>query len=537
MTLYGVNGAAQANVKRHLSELEQLKPLTQFKSSELNEQIIKALEPYGYFKAKVSIGAVTKHKLSATISLGPQIKITKLDIQLTGEGAHYFSLKDTLNNSALKLHTPFETNVYNKAKQSLLETAENNGFMHARFKKNEVLIDLERYTVEITLIFDTGPLYYFGQIDFNPTTINPDLLHRFVPFKPGEIYSGDKILELNNDLSSSGYFSSVLVKPEITDSVHVPVKIHLDPVSKYSYTVGAGYGTDTGIRGRAAVHIIPVNRQGHKFNALVQGSMVQNALQAQYVIPGMNPITDQYTITGNYSNLNYSAGSSNAWLLSLAQQHTTKNYKRVYSINSLYEGFHYTLQPDNKQFLLYPRGNWTFSKTEGLLFSPSGFNISLNALGASTATLSTLNYAQGSIDVKAALKIESIRLRLYGHAIQGLIAVDNILHQPVSLAILLGGMDNLKAYSFNSIGPGRVISYAGFELQKETKKNWYVLGFIDAGDVYNPTPVNFQYDAGVGLMWVSPIGPVKIGVAQPFNSQWHTEKHSPRLVISMGPDL
>lgn len=45
------------------------------------------------------------------------------------------------------------------------------------------------------------------------------------------------------------------------------------------------------------------------------------------------------------------------------------------------------------------------------------------------------------------------------------------------------------------------------------------------------------YDAGGGLMWVSPIGPIKVGLAQAINSRWQRDSHSPRLVISMGPDL
>lgn len=74
------------------------------------------------------------------------------------------------------------------------------------------------------------------------------------------------------------------------------------------------------------------------------------------------------------------------------------------------------------------------------------------------------------MDIKAAMRIEPLRLRLYGHAIQGVTAINNINQQPVSLALLLGGMDNLKAFGFNSIGPGRILSYGGFEIQKETKK-------------------------------------------------------------------
>ncbi|KTC83009.1 surface antigen [Legionella cincinnatiensis] len=537
ITLHGVSGKVEANVEKRLQELQKLKPLAQFSLEDLREQVLQAIQPFGYFKADVVIQRPTAQNLIVTIHPGPQIMISKIRIELVGEGAQNPALREVIKNVPLMQHTPLFTEQYEQTKLKLIDTAENQGYLHARFQKNEILIDEENYTAEITLILDTGQLYYFGQVQFDPTYINPKLLHRFVPFHPGQVYSADQILQLNNELSNSGYFSSVLVKPQISENSSVPIQIHTEPVSKYSYTLGAGYGTDTGVRGRAALHVVPVNRQGHKFNLLAQGSFVQNALQAQYVIPGQNPVTDQYTLTGNFSNLNYSAGYSNSFLVSLAQQHRVKNYQRTLSLNTLYEGFHYALQHDTKQFLFYPKATLTFSKTKDLLFSPSGYNITINGLAANKIALSTINYAQTSLDAKAAIRIEPWRLRLYGHAIQGFIAINNIEQQPLSLALLLGGTDNLKAYSFNSIGPSRIISYAGFEIQKETKKNWYLVVFYDAGAIYNPNPMKSYYDAGGGLMWVSPIGPIKVGLAQAINHRWQRDSNSPRLVISMGPDL
>ena len=537
ITIYGVSGKVEANVEKRLSELQKLKPLDQFTLEELQEQVVQAVQPFGYFKAEAKLRRTNARELSVIIHPGPQIMISRITIEVIGEGARNPILRDTVKNVALTPRTPLFTEQYEQAKLKLLEAAETQGYMHAGFKKSEILIDEDSYTAEITLVLDTGPLYYFGQIQFSPTYIDPKLLHRFVPFHPGQVYSGDKVLQLNNVLSNSGYFSSVLVKPQITENTTVPVQIYTEPVSKYSYTLGAGYGTDTGVRGRAALHVVPVNRQGHKFNLMAQGSFVQNALQAQYVIPGKNPIQDQYTLTGNFSNLNYSAGYSNSFLISLAQQHRITDYQRTLSLNTLYEGFHYAFQENTKQFLLYPKTTFTWSKTQGLLFSPSGYNITFNGLAASQALLSTINLAQASLDMKVAMRIEPLRLRLYGHAIQGFTAINNINQQPVSLALLLGGTDNLKAFSFNSIGPSRIISYAGFEIQKETKKNWYLIAFYDAGAIYNPTPLKSYYDAGGGLMWVSPIGPIKVGLAQAINGRWRRDSNGPRLVIRMGPDL
>ncbi|HAU0048902.1 TPA: BamA/TamA family outer membrane protein [Legionella pneumophila] len=532
----GIKGKVLANVETRLGELSQIKPLSQFTPTELQDKINKAIQPFGYFNAETSINNLN-NKIIIKVQPGSQIRIASIKAMLTGEGAQNPLLRKTLKELPLHIGDPLFSEQYEKAKQNIINTAENMGYLHGVFKKAEILIDEHKKSAQITLIFDTGPQYYFGQVQFDPTYISPQLLHRFVPFDPGQPYATDQVLKLNDYLSNSGYFSSVLVKPQITDAQTVPVIVHLQPVPKYSYSFGLGYGTDTGVRGKAALHVIPVNRQGHKFNAVAQGSFRQNALQAQYVIPGKNPVTDQYALTGNFSNLNYNAGYSNATLLSLSQLHNVNQFQRALSLNALYESFHYSLQPNTDQFLLYPKANITFSKTKNLLFSPSGYNITFNALGANKAVLSHLNFGQLSLDAKAALTLDSLHLRLYGHTIQGITAINDINELPLSLALLLGGTDNLKAYSFNSIGPGKIITYGGFEIQKEFKKNWYLVGFYDAGDVYNPSVKNIQYDIGGGLMWVSPIGPIKVGLAQSVDNKMERIGHNPRLVISMGPDL
>lgn len=536
-TIIGADGDVLVNIQKRLVELQQIKPLYQYNHDELRDPILKAIQPFGYLRADVQLDYRGQQNPIIRVSLGPQLHINQLNVQLIGEGAHNPQIVKTINGIPLKVGAPLNMELYNQTKQNVINTAENLGYLHGAFKVAEIIIDKEKYTSNIQLVFDTGPLYYFGQVQFNPTYIDPELLHRFVPFKPGQSYSTEQILKLNNDLAGSGYFSSVLVKPEIGNNPTVPVMVNLKPAKKFSYSLGAGYGTDTGVRGRASLNVIPVNRRGHKFNVIAQGSFTQNALQAQYLVPGKNPVNDQYSLTGNFSNLNYNTGYSNAFLLSLAQQHHSDYFKRSISLNGLYESFNYSLQPKEYQFTLYPKLTLGFSKTQNQLFSPTGFNITFNTLGASKAALSEFNFAQFSVDAKAAITFEPVGLRLYGHTIQGITAIDNINQFPLSLALLLGGTDNLKAVSFNSIGPGKKITYGGIEIQKETVKDWYVIGFYDVGDVYDPTARHLNYDTGAALMWVSPIGPIKVGLAQSIDSHFGRVGTNPRLVINMGPDL
>lgn len=531
----GIDGDLLINVQRRLTELYQSKPIASESANDLQLQIQKAMSPFGYFKPTISLSPENQ---SIHINPGPQMLITELRVKIEGEGSTNYKIKHVEQNLPIKVGQPLNNAQYEEAKEQLSVAAENQGYLHASFKKAEILIDLHQYTTKITLIFDTGPQYYFGQVHFDPTTISPKLLHRYIPFNPGELYSSEQLSTFNSQLASSGYFKNVNVKPSIERDHHVPIDVHLQPSNRISYSLGAGYGTDTGPRGLAGLHVIPVNRSGHKFNAIAQGSLEENALQAQYLIPGFNPVVDSYSFSGGLTNLDYNSGLGTSVLLSIGQQHLLNDHQRILSINGLHDQYSYTGQSKLSESLLFPKAVFSWNKTMDPLFSPTGYNITVNGLAATKAILSQVNMAQVTLDAKAAITLEPLRTRLYLHGIQGATQINRVENIPLSLAQLLGGAANLKGYNFNSLGPGKLISYGGLEIQKETFNKWYLLGFIDSGAVYHPIPRAFKYDAGLGLMWVSPVGPIKVAIAQAVNNDFSRIKdRSPKLVVNMGPDL
>lgn len=533
----GISGDALINVQHRLEELYRTNAIEQETNDTLRAQVEQAIYPYGYFKPTVSI---THHgeEIRIHIAPGPALLIGKITLLIKGEGAHNHDVENAAKNLPIHEGDPLNTIQYEQAKEDLTTAAENQGYLHEAFETAEIAVDKQHNRATITLIFNTGPQYYFGQIRFAPTYLSPDLLRRYARFHSGLPYSTENVLAFNNDLSNSGYFSNVNVKPAIGPTRFVPIDVNLQPTKRVNYSLGVGYGTDTGPRGKAGVQIVPVNRSGHKFNAVVQGSFIENALQAQYLIPGQNPVTDKYSINGGYTNLHYTSGNSNSFLATIAKQHALSNYQQVLSINGLTERYNYTYTPKTGKSLMYPKAIFSWNHTSDPLFSPSGYNITLSGLVANRAILSQVNLGIASIDAKAAFTIEPLRTRLYMHTTQSITAINNISNLPLSLAQLLGGANNLKGYSYNSIGPGRRLSYAGVELQKETFKKWYAVGSFDAGSVYNPGPRSFLYDVGLGLMWVSPVGPIKIGLAEGLDHRWRgAPRRTPKLVVNMGTDL
>lgn len=533
----GLQGDALLNIENHLKEI--FKYQKQIESPDaLKQHVTEALQPFGYLKPKIIIYENSKKRIRLHIIPGSILIIKSLLIKIEGEGEENPCILRELHKIKLKENTAFNNAEYENTKNNLLTAAEKEGFLKASYSKSEVLIDEDNFSAQITLILNTGKRFYFGPVVFNDTYIAKNLLYRYVPFSPGTPYSTEAINKFSSNLSQSGYFKSVIVKPDTTQGTEVPVQVTLEQIKKINYTIGGGYGTDTGIRGRAGLHITPLSECGDKFNLIAQGSVKENALLAQYLIPGRNPVVDRYSFSGGVSTYNYNTGYANSLQLSAAEQHSLTFFQRVLSLNLLHERFTYTYEPRTTKTLLYPKGAFSFRYVEKPLFSPSGYNISLTGLGAGKFLLSDINVIQGIFDAKLALRVDPLRLRFYFHTTQALTATKNINDLPLSLAPLLGGPENLKGYGINSIGPGRILNYFGFEIQKETIDNWYVRAFYDAGDVYNPSDRDFKYDIGLGIMWVSPVGPIKIALAQPVNKNL-TKVKDRRLVfvLNIGPDL
>lgn len=533
----GLNKESLINVEDRLTERYQGKSIQAQPEAELKSEIVKALEPYGYFKPKIDILSM-KQPMKIIIHSGPRIHIRALHIQIVGEGARNPGIQQSVYDIPIHIGQPFETKSYEATKNYLSNTAEAQGYLHASFTTAQVLIDTQKNTANILLVLDTGLRYYYGQVTFDPTHISPDLLKKYVPFKPGTPYSTEQILKFNSNLASSGYFNTVDVQPILSNKLDVPIRVKLKPVKRLTYNVGVGYGTDTGPRGRLGFNVIPVNRAGHKFNMVMQGSFVQNTVQGQYIIPGQNPMNDNYIIHGGYTHLDFSAGRSSGVLLGFGQQHIVPNYQRTLSINALDEHYKYTDLPSESERVLFPKILLMLYQNSDPLFSPSGYKITLSGLAASKALLSETSLAQAVVDARAAIAIAPIRTRIFLHGIQGLTAIQQITQLPLSLAPLIGGAEDLKGYAFNSIGPGKIVSYAGLEIQKETWDNVYFYGLLDAGTAYNPVERIGYYDAGLGVMWVSPVGPIKIAVAQAIHQNIQNVPYQhPRLVVTIGPDL
>ena len=237
------------------------------------------------------------------VELGPALRIGTLDLQVTGDGLADPAIAALLKDFPLRQGEVFDHERYEAAKSRLTRLGADRGYLDATLSRHTVQLDLVAYTASVALHYQTGARYRFGSVQFEPGSgLDPQLLARYVPFTAGEPFDADELLELRRGLVDSDYFQLIEVTPRrdlAIDNV-VPIVVKLVPRPPNKYTLGFGYGTDTGVRGKAGWERRQLNEAGHRLATELNVSQVRSDLTARYLIPVRNPRTDQ---------LSYSVGA------------------------------------------------------------------------------------------------------------------------------------------------------------------------------------------------------------------------------------
>ncbi|HSN88363.1 MAG TPA: POTRA domain-containing protein, partial [Thermoanaerobaculia bacterium] len=299
----GIDGDLRRNVIASLSleEAREDGDLTEERIRRLHaragEEIAEALQPFGHYRPDVQATLSQDGETWVAryqVDPGPPLKVTALDVRAEGAGAQDPWFRRDVQEFPLRQGETLYHPDYEAGKQRFVDDAAENGYLDGDFQQNEIRVDLEAYTANVALLFATGPRYLFGPVVFNQDFLDPDLLRGYVTFERGEPLNLDEVLEMQSTLSDSPYFErvEVLTRRDQAEGLQVPIEVNLTPSKPQRWSAGAGYGTDTGPRGTAALELRRINRQGHRAQVEVRGSEIEQSFRSQYEIPGAYPRTD-----------------------------------------------------------------------------------------------------------------------------------------------------------------------------------------------------------------------------------------------------
>lgn len=532
--LVGVDGPALANVHTQLTTqaatIDPSQPdIVRWRFFQaIPQEVNKALQPYGYFKATVHTRLVRQPKrwhISITIHPGPRLKFSKVAVHITGAGSKDPVFNRYLHRLPAKVAHNFNSEYYVSIKTHLQHIASSRGYFNAKFITTELRINLNNYTSAIIIQFDTGPRFRFGQTHFSASPIKSTLLTRYLLYRPGQFYQSNLLNKSRDDLGKTTYFKRVTATPDLTaKSQPTVVPIYIDPIpqDRVSYTFGAGYGTNTGVRGLASMQLHWLNASGHHLSTLLRGSQTNSELATSYFIPGRNPATSFYAINGGLIHIDQPTGKGNKAQAGISYQTQLGKWQLSVSLNELIERYFIKNYPiknintSNNANVIYPQVILQRNYAYPTLLNPShGYNIIFTAAAGSNKIGSESSFFQYRLDTSFLYTIQRTKTRLMLRGSIGAISIKNLSNLPLSMLFFAGGTQSIRGFDFNSIGPGFQLIIGNIEIQQRIFGHVYVTGFIDAGNVSdNIKRQKLNVGSGPGIMYLSPIGAIEVTAAK-----------------------
>lgn len=519
------------------------------------EQITATLQALGYYHSTITSTLVEPspdHWLATfTIALGEPTKIQDINVEVTGPGADDQEISTILSTPKLKKGAVITHADYEDTKEELLHNLHAIGYLSADFKESMVVIDQETYTAEVRFVINTQRQYVFGEIEFLNPPYSIEFLNKFLPFKPGQAYTVQKLIEFQNNLEAVDLFSKIRFDSEqnVSDPQDnaVPIKVRLELKAKNLFTGSAGYGTDTGFRATAGwLHRVP-HTDGHKVQAnAYMSTLIQNA-RLNYIIPGAQPATDKYIFTTLGQVEHFDGIHSRKAEISANKVQRRDRLESIYGISYFTET--YSIVPNqpaqNKKYLL-PSAKWIWTNASIRDDLQYGTRLDLGLRAGAHALLSDNNVLQAEFHGKQILPlIYQSRLILRGTL--GAIASQSFTALPPSLRFFTGGMDTVRGFAYNSLGPraipgdpdsdnlgGRYLLVLSSEAEQKVYTDIAIVAFIDAGNAAMTTKIPLAAGAGAGVRYRTAIGTFRLDLAKPLNTV--TNKHW-RVHFNFGTDL
>jgi len=565
-----LNGELPNTVKKNIfsylgklpdSELERSAFIYSAKSN-----IQKALQSLGYYQASVAL-VVKKDPwfLIITIKLPKPTLLDSINVSIVGEAKYDTAFTTLLNNHDLTQGETLHHGKYETLKANLLSLGQQRGYLNGVLTNSNITIKDDYRLADITILYDSGPRFKFGDITFDAFYLTPELFSNLIPFEADSYYSAQKLHKLQYQLQSTQYFSNVITVPaekianSTTHQYTVPIQVSLTPAKSHQFDLGIGYATDTEFRLSAGWRTPRINKYGHYQETKLEYSALNPTGKFIYNIPINHPFEDVLRFKLTVENEDYADFTTKFYSAQMGRVTSKNNWNRQIYIRYHKESWDYDLddikpniiwsEKDNIRYII-PGVTWSKTTRKGSALDPSsGFRQTYNIEGAHLNAGSDNSFFrfQGRWRYITTLKPKH---RLVTRAELGAIYIDKDAELAPSLRFYAGGDQSIRGFAYQSIGStipsssdpekavpivvgGTRLILASIEYQYYLNDKWRLGLFSDGGSVADQGEFEPVYSLGTGIHYMSPVGAIKFDLAYGIDD----DDKSWRLHISLGAEL
>jgi len=545
----GLTPELERNVRAYLSindpALVEERRIRQLHAA-ARDEIASALRPFGYYEPSVEAELVQIERGWAAryaVDPGQPILLKVVDIEIVGEGQDAPSVAAA--RAAIRIAPGQILNhvQYQNSREDLYDAAYNAGFIDAAYQRSEILVRSAERTAEIHLHLDTGPLYYFGEIDVDQSVLEPEFMDRFITIEKDEPFNSDRLLALQIALNDSGYFENVTidVARERTENQHIPIVVSTSPRRRREYTVGVGYGTDTGPRIRFGLNLRRIGAHGHRFSTDFRVSSIEQTAATEYRIPRRNVATDYLSFRSSLGHEEIGDWDTRKLMVGTAWHDDWLGLRRHIYATSQREQFSTDMTEPRIENVLFAGWQLIGKSADDALYPSRGYSWSTDLRAGGDAALDATPFARLHVTGNLVRSVGE-RLRMLLRTELGALRADEFERLVPSQRFYAGGDDSVRGYRYQSLGPrdenganvgGRYLFRFSAEMEVKIVEKYGAAVFFDAGDASNDPKPDLKRGVGIGMRWLSPVGIVGIDIAHPLDDP----DRSYRLHLRIGSDL
>ena len=538
----GIEGDALKNVQEALTlpsgmvgEETVDRPWLERFAKEAEEETRLALEPFGYYQARVTVGlsepAPARFRLQVAVIPGEPARLSEVKVTLIGPGLEERRLRRLVTIFPLKEGDLLLHQRYEEAKAALQLRARDLGYLDADFSRHEIRVAASNTSAAIELTLATGDKYYFGATSIEGAPEYPDsFLRRHLSYSAGDVFSFSGLGETHLNFANSERFKEVVVTPGKVDSEEhsVPVAVQLQAGPRITVRPGIGYGTDTGARFTVRYRDLNMFHLGHELHSGLYVAQRLKGLVTGYVIPDSRDVRSSTTLQLNLQEENTDTYDSRILALELARNRSFgKGKLGTAYLKAQYEEYTVADQESTARLML-PGLRFSDDRYDNPIRPRRGFRYAFDLRGTHQLLGSDTKLAQILAEGSHLLPLPW-RLSLHTRAKAGVtLASDPLSDIPPSLRFFAGGDQSVRGYSYKSLGPrnadgqvvgGKQLLTGSIELERALYKNWGVSVFYDAGNTFNAlSDVSLHQGAGVGLHYYTSVGALNLSVARPLGA-------------------
>ncbi len=545
----GLEGIAKTNVEAGINLSRYLCENTDWQLRRLEKKILKdskhALQAVGYYKSALSTSIERDDScwsVRLTVTPGPRVTLSQVSVEIIGDLTNYEAVRTFINELPLHKGQALNHQNYSKIKTEIEILAARFGYFSGEFTQHELIVDPTTSTAEAKIVFNSGSGVVFGEVEVTQNYLRPEIFNDYLVISAGDKFDSHQLINQQQVLLSSGYFSQVKVTIDKNEIINnsVPVKIDLASSKRFSYRFGIGASTDTGPRLSLAYTDRRVNQAGHSFKSSNSFSSVRSEVTGNYSIPQGKAGTNRLDLQLGYLYEDTDNASLSSYKFSASAHRVLSNqWLRTVFVEYLYEDYTTPDSNDTSQFAI-PGIAFRKSRIDNPVLPYDGWRLNASLRLAGKDVLSSTDFAQFYFSGKIIKPLGTGRVlaRFDG----GFSEVGEFSKIPASLRYYAGGDGSVRGFEYKSLGPkdaagdvigGPHLMAASVEYEHPIFKNWGVAVFADTGNAFSDfDDYELFTGAGFGIRWHSPIGPIRLDLAQDVEGI-----SRPRFHLSMGLDL